>query len=105
MKNLKLSDSEKSEMQMSVCCEQPDYPYGLKIHLCDESIQKLGVKKLPEIGSVIQITAMAYVCDKNEMEKGEEIEMSMGLQITDMAIGNPMPSKSIQDKLYNEEEE
>lgn len=72
---------------------QPAYPYGLKIHLDHEAIEKLGIKELPEVGSKMKLVATVEVCDVSMNESklyGEN--SSIGLQITDMSLGKSAES-------------
>jgi major coat protein len=82
---------EVEKPQSSECCamkpDSPKYPYGLKLYLDNESLKKLGIETLPEVGSVVQITATAEVCEtaSNESQLYGD-NKNMGLQITDMAL-------------------
>lgn len=70
----------------------PDYPWGTCIHLDTDELEKLGIKKLPEVGTVLTLTAKVRVTRRSESE-GEnypgadsEENKCLDLQITDAAI-------------------
>lgn len=104
LKSMKLSEEEmmKNGAPMA-CCDKQEYPYGLRIHLCHESLEKLGIKSLPEMGKEVMVSAIAYVCSKNEYEHGEEVSKEMGLQITAMSIEAAPQKVKMEDKIYKEE--
>lgn len=75
---------------------QPQYPYGLRIYLDDESLDKLGIEKLPELGAEFMIEAKVRVVSKSEStdpndEDGDNDRSSMDLQI--VAMGLPAAKK------------
>ncbi|WP_031484430.1 capsid staple protein [Maridesulfovibrio frigidus] len=70
-----------------VAVSEDDFPYGLRIHLEDESVTKLGLKvKDIKVGSTIKLQAEAYVCGISAQPdgKGKRIE----LQLVKMGIGS-----------------
>lgn len=83
---------EEAAEMMPATASVPKYPYGLCISLDDDSLEKLGLAgDLPQVGDVVQFTAMARVtsASQNERETGEgkaEQECRVELQITDMGI-------------------
>lgn len=67
-----------------------DYPYGLRLSLNDDVLDKLGIEKLPELGSEIMLTAKVKVVSREERaDQSDETGkyQCMDLQITDMALG------------------
>lgn len=99
--SMKMSKKEKTEMSSPPSpLEMPSYPYGLNISLNDESIEKLGIKEMPEPGTKVMVTAMADVvsCSMSENEKGKDRRME--LQITDMGIMQGS-KKNTSDILYS----
>lgn len=69
----------------------PKYPYGLCLFLDSTTLKKLGIEKLPEVGSVLQIAAKAMVVSvgMNQQHDGDK-ESRCELQITDMALSAPV---------------
>lgn len=68
--------------------EEPQYPYGLCLHLGMDELEKLGITQLPEVGAVIMVSAKAFVKSTSAYEtQGDGKSMSVDLQITDMELG------------------
>lgn len=97
MKNMKMSKEEAKEYGYngSIAMDAPQYPYGLRIDLDDQSLEKLGIDKLPEVGSTMMIVARVEVqsVSSNKDYKGEP-EQRLGLQITDMELAADKPDKA-----------
>lgn len=88
MKNMKSTQPAASEVATMSPAKREEYPYGLRLHLCEEDLKKLGIKDMPAVGSKMKLVAMVEVCDINISESklyGEN--RGMGLQITDMELG------------------
>lgn len=104
--NMKMSAEEAKEetgLLGSDIADAPEYPYGLTLTLCDESMQKLGMATLPVVGTKMMITAMVTVTGtRANSTQGGDDEQSTDLQITDMQIG-PAGAKSTADVLYGSE--
>ena len=65
----------------------PRYPYGLSLNLDEESLEKLGITELPDVGDSKMLIAFIDVTDKHESESADgEKRESIRLQITDMSI-------------------
>jgi hypothetical protein len=66
--------------------DAPDYPWGLTVTLDGATLDKLGIKDLPEVGAEVEMMVMAKVVGANidVNEKAERREVR--LQITQMAI-------------------
>ena len=90
MVSMKRSSSDKRKDQgdqASIESIAPDYPYGLCIHLDGDEIKKLGMKKLPEVGVEMPITAIVKVTRVSQSAvDGHDEESSIDLQITDLGI-------------------
>ncbi len=101
LKNMKLE--KKDRESMCEPCEPPLYPYGLCLHLDDESLGKLGLDKLPEVGSKMQVTAVAEVQDVGEFKRHDgKTNRSVRLQITDMELAPQPQNGDATAKLYGE---
>lgn len=88
---MKLKSVKLEKAPMSDCCpypESPEYPYGLKLHLDEATLQKLGIKDLPAIRSTLKIEAVVMVCEASSNESLQGEYRSLSLQITDMGIEN-----------------
>lgn len=86
MTNMKLSKSERKERRETLVDDGPEFPFGLSIHLDDESLEKLDMKKLPPIGTEMTLTAKVKVTDISAHDSENGKDRSVGFQITDMAL-------------------
>lgn len=85
--SMETSPQEAQEYANPTAAEAPKYPWGLEICLNDDSLDKLGVKALPAVGTEVTIVAKATVSGTREnATEGEGTRASMDLQITDMQI-------------------
>ena len=88
MKSMELTAEEAKEYMGPIKeGDGPKYPYGLCLHLCDDTIEKLGLTGLPEVGSKVEIRALATVVSvgMNQQQDGDK-EQRAELQITDMEM-------------------
>lgn len=106
LKNLALTKSEAKDTMMGCAPCEPDvdnapkYPWGTALDLDDETLSKLDMDKLPDVGVEVTITAKAKITRKSENEDQGGVRRSLGVQITDMSIGDP--SQSAESKLYKD---
>ena len=77
---------EAKEMPSPMGSNMPDYPWGLCIDLDDESLKKLGITDLPEVGDEYQLTAIAKVTRISSSADEKEQENRLTLQITQMSL-------------------
>lgn len=78
---------EREEMPGEVEADEPQYPYGLCLHLGKDELDKLDVKDLPEVGTPVMVQAKAFVKSTSAYNtQGDGKSMSVELQITDMEI-------------------
>lgn len=102
MISMKMDEEEKKEYGCAtLSCDSPEYPYGLKICLDTDALEKLGLSSMPAVGSTLMIKAMVTVVGSSIREMKEETEKSLDLQITDMELGKPEEQKK-KVSLYNE---
>lgn len=85
--NMENTAQEAQAQVNPTAADGPKYPWGLCITLNDDSLEKLGVKTMPAVGTEVTIVAKAQVTGTNERqsENGESYS-SMDLQITDLQI-------------------
>lgn len=111
MIDMKLEAKKAGSMLGSDCSpctdDMPKYPYGLEIHMNNESLEKLGIgpENMPTIGASIQMMAMVKVTSVNLSERADEGKgknLSVGLQITAMEL-MPEKTKSAAQVLYGEQ--
>jgi hypothetical protein len=85
--NMTMSAEEAKEETQPKAADAPKYPWGLCITLNDDSLEKLGLDKLPAVETEVMIIAKAVVSRFSEYQtQGGESERSLDLQITDMQI-------------------
>jgi len=98
MINLK---KEKEEKEMPLMSSM-EYPYGLRINLDHETLEKLGIKELPKMGAKVNLEAIAEVVSVSSNANYEgEVENHICLQITDMEL----KKSSMVKKIYNDYED
>lgn len=99
MKLDKRAKEEDSEVK------EDRYPFGLRIHLDDEQLEKLGVDELPKVGKEKMMIAMVEVTDvsaSDTMLGGER--RSVGLQIKSVAFKETEDKqKEAEEKFYGGE--
>ena len=100
-----MADMRKSKKERDdTCCDISDdeeYPWGLRINLDDESMEKLGID-LKDVGDVCVFSATAVVTNVSQSagDNGEHKDMS--LQITDMEI-KPIEEADTAEQLYGKD--
>jgi len=100
------AEQEKYAAKESTLVDAPRYPYGLCLHLEDDTLKKLGLLRLPEVGKPMMLTALVDVTSVSENEyttEGGKTEkrQSCSLQITDLALTSAGDISAAQ-KLYKE---
>lgn len=83
--DMKRTPSEKKEDSTDVGTEREDYPYGLRIDLRDEDIEKLGIS-LPEIGLTMVLVANVKVISVRESADENGKDRNIEIQITEMEL-------------------
>lgn len=101
LKDLSLDPKEAKEMVEPHAPDAPLYPYGLQITLNADTLKKLGIKKLPQVGQYMSI--VGYCCVKgvssNETQGGEA-ESRVELQIEAADI-KPVKKGGPEERLYD----
>jgi len=85
--------------------QPPAYPYGLCLSLNEESISKLGLDKLPSVGSTVTVMAKATVVRaaiNESLLTGQTStpERNLELQITDLEVEPEKKKAPIEETLY-----
>jgi hypothetical protein len=101
MTSMKLSKSEAKD-SMPICSpddgDGPAYPYGLCLYLDDETMKKLGITDMPDVGTRLMLHATVEVTSNSQRQTQDGKTVNMDLQITDMELA--APGKSAADRLY-----
>lgn len=66
--------------------EPSPYPYGLRIHLTTEDLDKLGVDEMPECGDMVAFYVYGCVCSTSESKDEYGETRCVGIQIEKMSI-------------------
>ncbi|MBX9959475.1 MAG: hypothetical protein K2Y15_05005 [Burkholderiaceae bacterium] len=89
MKDLKITKKEakaKSESMVIGSPEQERYPYGLRLDLNNDTLEKLGMKSLPAVGTVLMFEAKAKVVGSRQSATEGSENRSVELQITHLDL-------------------
>lgn len=92
----------QAETAIAAEIDEPEYPWGLNIHLEEEDLKRLGAKETFEAGEDMVMTATVSV--KSFTEEDTETQgkqRRLELQITDMELKEP-GKQGAADKLYGE---
>lgn len=88
MISMKTSQNKKQTTLLdgAVASDEPEYPYGLRISLDKDSLAKLGITELPEVGATMVLQARVEVVSVSQYDSSEGKSQDMSLQITDMSL-------------------
>jgi len=99
--SMKMSPAEaKKSYEPTMMTDKPEYPYGLCIHLNEESIAKLGLKSLPDAGETLLLMAKVQVSSVSMRDTQEGQDRCLDLQITELALAEDKTQKSAEETLY-----
>ena len=78
-------EKKKKASKSEVVAEHEEYPWGLRLHLDDKIVSKLGLKpKDMKVGSTVKLEARAYVCGARAQPGGKD--KNIELQLVAMGI-------------------
>ncbi len=100
LKNMKLPGGDYDGPISPSSSSAPEYPYGLRLHLSDKVLERLGLKTLPNAGQTLVLHARVSVDSVSQRETGTEKSRELGLQITDLALAPDIDLGAAADKLY-----
>lgn len=88
LKSMKMSKREAKAANSPMPAEgdEPRYPWGLTLHLNEESLDKLGEDKLPAMGAEVLMYAKVKVTGIAMSESNNGKARSVSLQITAMCF-------------------
>lgn len=106
MPNLTSMKRSESEMAKPYGLEMEDreYPWGLKVHLEDEDLEKLGIDMLPDVGGKRLMIARVEIVSASRHDTQDGVDRSMSLQITDMKLREDEPERDPADVMYGNKE-
>lgn len=96
--NMKQSASEVKAELSPAPSKEPRYPYGLRLQLDKDVLEKLGWKDLPKAGAGCTIEAIGKVTSVRTSDGANYSSASVEIQITDLAIS--ATRKSAAETLY-----
>ena len=97
-------EEKKDNSVLSVVDDKPNYPYGLRITLDPDTIKKLGLTEMPDVGSMMALMAQAEVIAVNKIDApGDEEKYSVELQIQDLDVKGESKEKKASSMLYGSE--
>jgi len=100
LKSMALTPAEKKEETAEYKPQAPDYPWGLSLDLNDDSLEKLGIATLPQMGESFTMMAKVSVKSVSSSTYNGKTNRSCCLQITEMALGTDLEPSAAADKLY-----
>lgn len=80
------ADMKEESANTPVSESQEQYPYGLRIMLDKDELEKMGMKKLPIIGDEFMIEAMCKVVSVSENASENNETSSVSLQIIHLGM-------------------
>lgn len=96
--------SMKCESKNEGSLSNNEYGYGLRIRLNDDQCEALGITTPPKAGTVLSLSASAFVASATESVKDDEDdtgnEVYLELQITDLEIGKDSKNGPHASMLY-----
>ena len=85
LRDMKLSRAEKVEEVTHDTSDIPDYPWGLRLNLDQDAIDKLGID-LPSVGDSFFVVALAKVRSVSEHESDDRKTQDISLQIEQLSL-------------------
>lgn len=98
--SMELTKRERSDIKEAVLSEAPTFPWGLSVTLDEDSLEKLKVEELPEVGTEFEMVATVKATSVSENEDEDGTRRSVSLQITDMALFHVDKKGKPEDTLY-----
>lgn len=100
MKRDKEEKHDEKACDPCVSSDPPDYPYGARLYLEEDQLEKLGLKELPPAGTVLRLEGLGGVIGVREEQRDGKISRSLEIQITDLGL-EAGPEKSLSEKLFD----
>ncbi len=80
----------------------PKFPHGLMVHLNDDSLKKLGMDTMPEVGKTMSLLAVVKVTGVSQSEsQGAKARRHVDLQITELIVSKEPDPGDAADKIYD----
>ena len=99
LKDMKIERKEVDEAKDTVLgSSDMDYPYGLSLNLDEETIQKLGMEKMPSPGNDVYIMAKASVESASITKESDKQNRSLRLQIKKLNISDSSEGMNVEEE-------
>lgn len=86
MTDLKMSKKDMGKDMASTVVDRNPYPYGTRLNLDADTLEKLGINELPEVGEEFHINAMGKVTSVSEADSGNGKRQDLSIQIEKMEL-------------------
>ncbi len=99
--SMKLTPKQSKAESEPTEVTRPEYPFGLRIRLHEEDLQRLGIKELPAVDLALRVAALTRVVQVSSDESSAGgAHRSVELQITDLALYKTSATKDAGETLY-----
>lgn len=75
--DLEMDDEAQLDAPMPMGGDRARYPYGLRICLCKDELDKLGLDEDPKHGDYLMLTVMARVTSSTTDDNGRRVELQI----------------------------
>lgn len=97
--SMKRQKKTKKEGKDTACWPDEVYPWGLRISLSQEELDKLGIKAVSfKIGSDVSISASAKITSIRILAENKKEDATVEMQITGLSLGK-INRETIDDKI------
>ena len=87
--DMSLTDEQRLDTVMPIPSEMPEYPYGLRICLTQDELEKLDLDDECDVGDVIDLRAFARVTSVSSHQDGNgKRQCRIELMIEQLAVEN-----------------
>ncbi len=91
MIDMKRTKAEQKARSKPTSVGQSQYPYGLSISLGHSELTKLGIDKLPQVGTKIHLAAQAHVVSVSQNTDADGESRRVDLELRKLGV-TPKPS-------------
>lgn len=100
--SMKVSAAAKEKAVTLATDSPPEYPWGLRVNLDNDALEKLGLTTLPKVGTamVLHANVEVYSVSEHEAQEGGP-HRSLELQITELALGTERSTEEKAARLYS----
>jgi|688.fasta_scaffold08511_12 hypothetical protein len=87
MVNIAYTPEETADEQGEAKIVNSKYPYGTSLYLDEDTLAKIGIAKLPEVGSQLRMQILVTVTSVSQRQEADgETCQNVELQVTDMEV-------------------